>query len=100
MLVEYQDSSWQKIAKQALAYKIYNAALRNGELVRPKKCSKCGVVGRIDGHHEDYDKPLDVTWLCQGCHKRRDVELSNNRETTDIELREQEEALRMYREKW
>lgn len=26
---------------------------------------------RIVAHHEDYTRPLDVTWLCTPCHKQR-----------------------------
>lgn len=42
-----------------------------GELVKPDKCSECGTEGRIDGHHEDYSKPLEVMWLCGECHRKR-----------------------------
>lgn len=45
-------------------------AIRTGVLVRPEKCSDCGKTGRIYAHHEDYEKPLDVAWLCHACHTR------------------------------
>lgn len=61
------------------AYGFYNAALAKGLLVRPDACSKCGKVCRVHGHHADYNKPLDVEWLCAGCHSRRHREWSNAR---------------------
>lgn len=46
-------------------------AVRKGELVRPSFCSECGRDGRkILAHHDDYDNPLDVRWLCTFCHHR------------------------------
>lgn len=46
-----------------------NAVLR-GDVRRPENCSRCGKRGRIQGHHHDYSKPLDVIWLCVACHLR------------------------------
>ena len=44
-------------------------AIRRGEIHRPAVCSRCGVSDpKINGHHHDYAKPLDVTWLCYSCH--------------------------------
>jgi len=63
------DDRAQNLAEQAI-----NA----GVLARPNVCSKCGGTGPrykdgrsgIHGHHDDYNKPLDVRWLCQPCHLR------------------------------
>lgn len=45
-------------------------AIRDGRLVKPDKCEACSRGGRIEGHHADYSKPLEVDWLCPPCHRR------------------------------
>ena len=50
--------------------KCHNAvrrAISSGRLVR-QKCEKCSALN-THAHHEDYDKPLQVLWLCPICHK-------------------------------
>ena len=57
------------------AIHLVEKALKKGILIRPSVCQVCkkpstlqnGRSG-IEGHHEDYRKPLDVMWLCQKCH--------------------------------
>lgn len=52
------------------------AALRAGVIERPHTCSGCGCSDtehRIEAHHHDYTKPLDVIWLCTLCHRRMDA---------------------------
>ena len=39
-------------------------------VARPSSCPICGSTSRIVGHHADYSKPLDVTWMCSRCHAR------------------------------
>ena len=50
------------------AYNEYNKALAKGLLSKPKQCSICDKEGDVEGHHEDYAKPLSIMWLCRRCH--------------------------------
>lgn len=59
-----------KRPEQVKAHRAVHKALREGRLRRPPACENCGrVTERIDAHHEDYSKPLDVDWLCVWCHR-------------------------------
>jgi hypothetical protein len=53
-------------------------AIEKGVLERPSRCSKCGRKCKPQAHHDDYKKPLKVTWLCGSCHKRRHVKRSSH----------------------
>lgn len=44
-------------------------ALRDGKMEK-QSCIDCGSE-ESQSHHEDYSKPLDVTWLCRSCHESR-----------------------------
>lgn len=41
----------------------------SGRMEKPLVCQKCGLEKKLDGHHEDYSKPLSVVWLCRKCHR-------------------------------
>jgi hypothetical protein len=43
-------------------------AIRDGRLYKGA-CEVCGTSDNVDGHHDDYTKPLDVRWLCRLHHK-------------------------------
>ena len=59
---------WRSTVPQEVhaAHDAVEVAIANGSLVR-KPCEKCGAV-RVDAHHDDYSRPLDVRWLCRGHH--------------------------------
>ncbi len=67
----------QKVtARNLVAY-----AVKQGKLV-PSACKNYGsdCKGRIEAHHGDYLKPLDVTWVCSKHH--RDIENELNQKST------------------
>lgn len=43
-------------------------AVRDGRMVKPKRCQGCGKRKKLEAHHPDYSKPLEVQWLCTPCH--------------------------------
>jgi hypothetical protein len=63
--------------RQAAAHAAVAAAIDDGALVRPEKCSVCGEPHRrIVAHHDSYDenRRLDVRWLCPSCHGKHHAE--------------------------
>jgi len=54
----------QRNARAAL-----HIAMAAGRIYKPDHCFRCLLrTKRIEGHHEDYSKPLNVRWLCPPCH--------------------------------
>ena len=62
------------LAKQKKYRHAHNAmcavhrALRQGHISR-QPCEQCGSMD-VDAHHPDYDKPLEVMWLCRSHHRQ------------------------------
>lgn len=52
--------------RQKARYAVSNA-LRDGRLSR-EPCFVCGI--EAEAHHPDYDRPLDVVWLCNAHHRQ------------------------------
>lgn len=53
--------------KAVWAHTALRSALRRG-LIHPEPCEECGAAA-VDGHHDDYDKPMQVRWLCRRHHR-------------------------------
>ena len=52
--------------KKLAAHNAVSKALLRGKLER-QPCWVCGE--KAEAHHPDYDRPLDVVWLCSPHHK-------------------------------
>ena len=59
-------------------------AVRNGDLIRPATCERCPATDRIQAHHDDHTKPLDVMWLCPVCHAARHREIGRLRRVHEV----------------
>jgi hypothetical protein len=68
---EYVRRHRERNPDKAKARQTLGNAVRDGRIVRPKKCTLCHVPSRVEAHHEDYAKPLDVVWCCRKCHRER-----------------------------
>lgn len=77
---------------QCIAHRFQTTTQRVGQVLEPEKhnarcaihrniaantivsfdqCEDCGASAKLDAHHEDYSKPLDIQWLCRKCHAKR-----------------------------
>lgn len=86
-LTRYQRENPDKVREQTKRYRAQNpmkrrahrkveVEIRAGRLTG-KPCEVCGNQ-KSQAHHDDYNKPLDLIWLCAGHHMRRHVYLRRN----------------------
>lgn len=65
---EYGKQTYQKFKAEAQARGELRKAVLNGSIKR-MPCEICGKQP-AEAHHDDYNKPLEVRWLCISCHKK------------------------------
>lgn len=68
-----QDKSYlkawrEKYPKKYKANCLVNNHKRQGN-ISELPCEYCGEI-KVVAHHDDYDKPLNIRWLCQAHHKQ------------------------------
>lgn len=54
--------------KARYAREVTRNEVKAGRLVR-QSCETCGQVEYVTAHHDDYDQPLVVRWLCRSHHR-------------------------------
>ena len=69
---EYLKEYRERWPEKYKAHQAVRNAVRDGGLHKPDHCESCGTSDfrQLEGHHDDYSKPLDVRWLCAPCHKQ------------------------------
>lgn len=63
--------------KAARARLMVAKALRRGELAK-QPCRDCGSVDTL-AHHPDYDKPMEVVWLCLTHYREEHIRIGDPR---------------------
>lgn len=64
---EYREYR-KKYPGRVRANGLLNYAIKTGKIKR-RACEDCGKKRKVHGHHENYDFPLEVRWVCAVCHK-------------------------------
>lgn len=64
--MRYRTRSKERNPVHEAARRAVQVAIRAGRLVR-QPCEKCGA-DKAHAHHDDYDRPLEVRWLCRKHH--------------------------------
>jgi hypothetical protein len=70
-ILEYQKQRRKRYPEKEIARSSVANAIKDKRLSRKTTCEICGSTEKIEAHHEDYSKPLNVKWLCFVCHRKQ-----------------------------
>lgn len=76
-VVGYQRAHRKKYPEKYRAREAIATAI-DSKRINKQPCERCGQTNGIEAHHEDYLKPLDVTWLCRKHHRERHKEINES----------------------
>ena len=61
----YQNEHHKPVAKEKA-----REAYLSGKIQKPLFCEVCGETGKLERHHPNYDKPIEVVWVHRACHSQ------------------------------
>jgi hypothetical protein len=64
--IEYIRKYRERFPKKYVAHNLINNYIRDGKIIK-MPCEICGNT-QSQAHHDDYDLPLEVRWLCSEHH--------------------------------
>ena len=65
-----KHKEWRQRNKKQFSCNVTFQKYKHYHKIKTGKCCLCLENKNIEGHHQDYSKPLVVTWLCKKCHER------------------------------
>ena len=73
-----RDRNWDEgkpvDPQRGMAYATMFYAKKQKKVKQPDKCEDCfKPFSYLEAHHDNYRRPLDVTWLCKACHANRRI---------------------------
>ncbi len=80
--VKADKRRYLKYPEKTAAKNAVNYAVQSGKLKRSVFCEECGLPKETEGHHPNYNKPLEVEWLCVGCHRK--LHKSSDKENKNV----------------
>ena len=66
MVIKYQRNRRINSPEKCFANYAVSNAIRDKRLIK-QPCAVCGSL-KVEAHHTDYSRPLDVVWLCREHH--------------------------------
>ena len=57
-----------KCPKVGRAHRHIRLKLNRGEIIVPEYCTNCGMEEELDVHHDNYNLPDTMRFLCRDCH--------------------------------
>ena len=73
---EWTSAYRKRYPEKYRAHLLVQYALRAGEMSR-QPCEVCGIE-KTEAHHDNYNRPLDVRWLCHKHHMKIHTQVVDN----------------------